>query len=172
MNMSLLIPEGDNLVTYYVLPLVGLNKNSFGKHFGGSYIAKDGLRVYVELSSNMTSPLYKSNPNYISEMVYKGKLILLFSIPSEFIADIRHFIFGRYSQMGEGTKKIIYATSTLPYNKTMGSFMQSHPILQALDKTKTLRTFLIDHLRVETIPDSAELITRPEESWFIEYHIT
>jgi len=41
------------LVTYYILPLVGVNKLTFGRSYKASYISKDGKNVYVELSKNM-----------------------------------------------------------------------------------------------------------------------
>ncbi|KKM20729.1 hypothetical protein LCGC14_1642560 [marine sediment metagenome] len=169
--MTLLIPEGDTLVTYYMLPFIGLNKNSFGGKFKTSYIDKQGLKVYVELHHNMVSPTYKTNPYYISEMVFKGALIILFTIPAERVVDAYRFVSGKYSEMSREAKKIIFKTSSLPYNQKMGSFTNSHPILQALDKTKTLRTYLIKELQVETLPESVELITVPEEHWFIENRI-
>ena len=169
--MSLLIPEGDSLVTYYVLPLVGLNKVSFGRSFHSSYIDKLGLKVYVELRKNMTVPSYQTNPNYITQMVFKGKLIIMFAIPSEFIESCKHFVEGSYSKMSKDAKRVIYATSSLPYNKTTGSFVLSHPILQALDSTVTLRSFLINHLHVKTLALSNELIDLPEDWWFIEHRI-
>lgn len=169
--MSLLIPEGDTLVTYYILPLIGLNKKSFGNCFKDSYIDKRGLKIYVELKKNMISPAYKQNPYYISEMVHKHSLLIIFTVPSIFLNDVACFVVGRYSEMSRDAKKLIYSTSTLPYNKTMGDFNNTHPVLQALDKTKTLRSFLINELHAVTIADSAELINPPYEHWFIENRI-
>jgi hypothetical protein len=164
------IPEGQNLVTYYMLPLVGVNKLSFGTHFKNSYIDKQGLKVYVELKSNMLSPLYKQNPNYITDLVLGNKRFIQFVLPSRFIADSYFFVRGSYSKMSKEAKKIIYLTSTLPYNATMGSFSVSHPVLQALDKTKTLRTFLNNTLGLELKLDE-ELMESPHNSWFIESKI-
>jgi hypothetical protein len=171
MDMSLLIPEGDSLVTYYVLPLIGLNKLSFGNCFHASYVDKEGLKVFVELKRNMTSPSYKKNPYYVSQMVFKGKMIIMFTIPSEFIKSCRHFVNGEYSKMSKDAKKLIYSTSSLPYNKNKGSFVMSHPVLQALDTTQTLRSFLINHLGVKTLASSNELINPPYDWWFIEHRI-
>jgi hypothetical protein len=171
MNMSLLIPEGDNLVTYYMLPLIGLNRKTFAGSFKTSYIDETGLKIYVELKRNMTSPTYKSSPQYITEMVIDRAMMILFTIPSQYIPDAYKFMLGKYSEMSKEAKKIIYETSTLAYNKKMGSFSNTHPILQALDRTKVLRAYLIDELGVETLPESAELITVPEKHWFIENRI-
>jgi len=169
--MSLLIPDGDTLVTYYVLPLVGLNRKSFGNCFKASYVNQEGLKIYVELKKNMVAPSYRTNPHYISEMVIDGTLFVIFTVPSVFIVDVELFIRGQYSEMRKQAKQVIYHTSTLPYNKTMGSFTMSHPVLQALDKTKTLRGFLINELGVTTLAESDELIDGPHESWFIENRI-
>jgi len=166
--MGLLIPEGDTLVTYYLLPLVGANKKTFGRHFKTSYIDRLGLKVYVELKSNMKVPSYKTNPNYISELVHQNVLFILFAIPTKYIDDAFLFLNGRYSEISKEAKNIIYNTSTLPFNKTMGSFTNSHPILQALDKTKTLRSFLVTELHINTLPETVELIDAPYNSWFIE----
>lgn len=169
--MSLLIPEGDSLVTYYLLPLVGVNKNTFGRSFKQSYVDKEGLKIFVELRSNMITPSYKSNPNYISEMILNRKMFVLFSLPARFIASGKNFVQGKYSGMSKDAKKLIYSSSGLPYNKTNGSFVMSHPILQALDTTKTLRSFLLNHLKVKKVADSNELIDLPESWWFIETRI-
>ena len=170
--MALLIPSNDTLVTYYMLPLIGLNKNSFWSSFKTSYIDKDGSRIYVELGTNMRVPSYKGSPQFITEIVDKGNLIVMFIIPAWAIPDGTFFVEGRYSEMSKQAKNIIYKTSTLPYNKTMGSFKNSDPILQALDKTKTLRTWLEAKLGITTLDDSAELITKPLNHWFIENRLT
>lgn len=169
--MALLIPEGDTLVTYYMLPLIGLNRNSFGSSFKTSYIDRDGLRIYVELGTNMRVPSYKGNTYFITEIVDKGNLIIMFSIPSVIIPDAYLFVQGRYSEMSKASKNVIYKTSTLAYNKTMGDFKNSSPILQALDRTKTLRTWLENKLGIATLEDSAELITKPLDHWFIEQRL-
>ena len=85
--------------------------------------------------------------------------------------DARMFIEGRYSEMSKEAKNIIYNTSTLPYNKNMGSFKNTDPILQALDKTRTLRVWLQSRLGLKELPESSELITKPLNDWFIEYRL-
>ena len=163
------IPDGENLVTYYILPLLGLNKATFGNHFKNAFIDELGLKVYVELKSNMNTVLYKQNPNYITEVLFKGDKFIQFVVPSKHLQDTAYFIKGQYSKMDKNSKKIIYKTSTLPYNATMGSFSVSHPILQALDKTKTLRTFLNNTCGITL--NEEELMSSPDESWFIEHRI-
>lgn len=170
MNNIFRIPDGDNLVTYYMLPLVGVNKKTFSKSFKNSYISQDGLRIFVELKSNMQSPNYRNSPCYVTEIVIRDTLFIQFVIPSGYIKDTACFITGKYSEMSRDAKKIIYRTSGLPYNSKMGDFSVSHPLLQALSKTKTLRTFLTNHLDIE-ISDDDELAEAPHESWFIEHRL-
>jgi len=172
MDVALLIPDGDTLVTYYLLPLLGLNKTSFGRSFKSSYLNKAGSKLFVELGVNMKVPIYKGNINYLTEVSVKNKLFVIFSIPEYMVGDTQLFIAGRYSEFSRDAKKVIFKTSSLPYNKTMGSFKMSNPILQALDRTKTLRLHLERTLGIEALKDSAELIDKPEESWFIENIIT
>tara|TARA_R110000772_G_scaffold182375_1_gene293625 strand:+ start:1020 stop:1544 length:525 start_codon:yes stop_codon:yes gene_type:complete len=164
------IPEGENLVTFYMLPLVNVNKSSFGLQFKNSYIDKFGHKVYVELKKNMYNPIYKISPCYSSEMIIGNIKFIQFVMPSGFLSDSEYFIKGRYSKMSKEAKKIIFNTSTLPYNATMGSFSVSHPVLQALDKTITLRTFLSSTIGFE-LDEHTELISSPEENWFIEHRI-
>lgn len=167
----MIIPKDDSLVTYYVLPLVGVNKLTFGRSFKASFLSKDGTKVYVELSKNMHTPNYKANYNYVAELMHGEVKFVIFTIPLDYAVDIQHFINGFYSKFQASTKKRIYQTSSLPYNATMGSFSVSSPILQALDKTKTLRSHLINSLgmREKDIPFSSELIDPPKDSWFIEH---
>jgi hypothetical protein len=164
------VPDGENLVTYYILPLVGVNKKTFSKHFKSSYIDKTGLKVYVELRSNMVAPIYKQTPCYNTEILINNIKYVQFDIPIGFLNDTAQFIGGTYSLMSKDAKKIIYKTCTLPYNATMGSFSVSHPVLQALDKTKTLRAFLLKEFEGH-LADNGELIDSPEDDWFIEHRI-
>ena len=168
MNMSLLIPKGDTLVTYYILPILGLNRKSFGRPFKTSLISRDGLKIYVHLRRRMLSPSYKSNPYFISEIYLGEELYVIFTIPSTAIEDAKKFVQGKYSHMSKQTKKLIYNGSTLPYKKNSGSHTVSSFILQALDRSKWLRKHLEDSLQIDPIPDSDELIDPPYDHWFIE----
>jgi hypothetical protein len=165
----MIIPKGESLVTYYILPLVGVNKLTFGRSFKASYISKDGNNVYVELSKNMHTPVYKANYNYVTELMHGTTKFIMFSIPIDYSMDIEHFMNGAYSKFQSSTKKKLYTTSSLPYNATMGSFSVSSPVLQALDKTKTLRSWIESSLGIKPIPETSELIDPPREDWFIEH---
>lgn len=169
--MTLLIPKGDNLVTYYMLPLVNVNKLTFGRSFSTSYINKKGTKIFIEMHYQMITPNYKLTSTFESDIIIDDLTFAIFRIPEEFKADANLFITGDYSKMSKEAKQLIYKTSTLPYNTTMDSFKVSHPVLQALGKTKRLRTYLLEYLRVDELADSDELIEAPIDSWFIEYRV-
>lgn len=169
--MTLLIPENDTLVTYYMLPLVDVNKRSFGRSFKTSYISKDAKHIFVELKKPMVSPSYAISKYYVIELEICGVLFVQFNISAWWRDDAQLFIKGEYSKMSKDAKHTIYKSSTLPFNKTVEDFKMSHPILQALGKTKTLRRHLTEMLNVETLADSDELIEVPDESWFIEHRV-
>ena len=166
--MPLISQEGENLVTYYLLPLVGLNKAVFGRSFKSSFIDKEGSKVYINLTKEMSSTGYKKVKCYIADVYSKDKLYAVYILPEELSKDVQLFLKGFYSQMSRTTKKLIYAGSGLPYNKSVGDFKMSSPILQALDKSKVLRVFMLRVLGVDTLPNSGELITKPRPFWFIE----
>lgn len=166
MYMSLLIPENDTLVAFYLLPLVGFNFESFGKKYIRTTLSRSGEFIYVELKSTLETPHYELSDNFECTANIDGKIYAAFRIPSEFKYDIDHFKQGLYSKMRESTKKIIYSKSGLLYNKRKGEHYVSHPILQALTKTKALKKYLMDTLKVKTLSDTDEFIDAPSEDWF------
>ena len=166
-----MIKEGDTLVTYYMLPLVGVNKRVFGRKFKSSFISKSGDTVYIQLTSEMTGDGYTKTDAYKTNVVLNKKLFAIYEIPEEYRKEGVLFTKGLYSQFSAKAKKVIYNGSTLPYNKVSGDFKVSSPILQALDKTKVLRGYLKTMLGITEIPESKELIDTPHKEWFIESHV-
>ena len=70
--------------------------------------------------------------------------------------------------MSKKAKNLIFRDSGLPYNKTIGKFVVSSPILLALDKSPTLRNYLLTELNVTALTENNELIDKPYSTWFIE----
>ena len=169
--MNLLIPEGHNLVVYYILPMSGVNLHNFGRKFINAYINDAGTQVFVELSAPMISKTYTGLNTYIATVNIGPSTIISFSIPREFHEDIQLFKKGLYSKINRATKRLIYQTSGLPYNETMDSFSTSHPVLHALSSSKRLKYFLIEHLKVYELATTGELIDPPDPSWYIENRI-
>jgi hypothetical protein len=169
--MPYVLNENENLVTYYLLPLVGVNKTVFGRKFVNSYLDPDLFRIYVHISSEMHSVGHSVRDSYVTEAVIQEKRFIIYQIDPKFHVDVRLFLLGRYSKFKATTKKLIYIGSSLSYNKSIGDFKMTSPILQALDNTKILRQHLLDTIGIETLPDTAELIDLPDKSWFISSQI-
>jgi hypothetical protein len=169
--MPYVLNENENLVTYYLLPLVGINKTIFGRKFINSYLDPNSFRIYVRISSEMESIGHSIRDSYVTEAVINKKRFVIYQIDAKYHLDVRLFLLGKYSKFKLSTKKVIYVGSSLSYNKSIGDFKMTSPILQALDNTKILRQHLLDSLGIETLPDTAELIDLPDKSWFIHNQI-
>jgi hypothetical protein len=169
--MPYVLTQNQNLVTYYLLPLVGVNKTVFGRKFVNSYLDPNSFRIYVHISSEMESIGHSAGSSYISEAIINKKRFVIYEIEKKYLADVELFLAGKYSKFKRSTKKIIYVGSSLPYNKSIGDFKMTSPIIQALDNTQILRDHLLSSIGIKTLPDSAELIDLPNESWFIHSQI-
>lgn len=165
--MGVILHREDNLVNYYVLPLVGVNYHLFGRKFKKAFINKELTKVFVKVSDFPMGKGYSSNSTHLSDAVLEGRKYVIYNIPSKFRKDLTLFKNGKYSKMSRETKKIIYNGSGLPYNKKVSDFRITSPILQSLDKTKVLRKYLNTYFGM-TIKSNAEYIDEPEPSWFIE----
>ena len=169
---KLLIPEGENLVTYFILPLVNVSIKTFGlRAYKTAYLDEKGLKVYVELRKKMISPIYTTTPYYISTAEIMDKIFVVFEIPPIHLDDVRIFMRGFYSKMSKEAKRKIYVGSGLPYNEKMEDFTVTHPILHCLASTDRMRSFLFLYLNVKELAESGELIDPPDESWFIEHRL-
>ena len=159
--MALFVPKRDTLVTYYILPLCGANKKTFGNAFRASYISKKGYNVYVKIGRRLVTPHYKQDPQYRAEVIIKGDIYLIYQIHLDHVQNLDLFREGRYSEFSKEAKKIILKTSTLPYNKSSDSHKLSHPSLQALSRNKALRNYLENFLQCKEIPGTNELRDKP-----------
>ena len=169
--MPYVLTQNQNLVTYYLLPLVGVNKTVFGRKFVNSYLDPNSFRIYVHISSEMESIGHSAGRSYISEAIINKKRFVIYEIEKKYREDVELFLAGKYSKFKKSTKKVIYVGSSLPYNKSIGDFKMTSPIIQALDNTKILRDHLLTSIGIKTLPDSAELIDLPNGSWFIHSQI-
>ena len=97
---KLLIPENDNLVTYFILPLVGASINTFGKTtYKTAYINKNGTQVYVELKKPMISRTYAASYHYKNSVVIFGVTFIVYDIPPQYNEDIELFKKAYYELM-------------------------------------------------------------------------
>lgn len=169
MELQALIDElsATNLCTFFVLPLIGTNKNGFGgdSNFLNSFLSRDGSLIYVEVY--MPEFVGMGLPEHRVCKDANGKDYLEFKIPSEYKEDVQLFMAGRYSEMSETVKRIIRENSTLKYKDLKNTVYKTDVRLLALEKSQVLRDYwnsqLWDWPAQSHIDDDLELLSKPDE---------
>jgi hypothetical protein len=158
-------------VTYYLLPLISLNKFSFGppENFINAYLSEDHSEIIVKVKdSDKVFPIVWSEAP-VNDFTATE---IFFEVPSQFAKDIKRFLRGEYSKFSSEAKAMIVKNSGLTYMKQRVTKEGTNVIdidarLRALDPTdSTLREFLEDQLGM-VIDPKLELISLPteEEIW-------
>lgn len=178
MELQKLIDElsTTNLCTYFVLPLVGVNKSGFGgeSNFLNSFLSKDGSLIYVEVyMPEFVSGILPTHRTCTDE---NGKDYLEFKIPEKFRRDVALFMEGRYSEMSETVKRIIRENSTLQYKSLKETTYRTDVRLLALEKSQVLRDYwnsqLWDWPAQSHIDDDLELLSKPDEFSYLTHDLT
>lgn len=160
--------RSDNLCNFYVLPLLGLNKTSFGggSNFINSYVSEDSKYVVVELKEPKGA--FESHYCYQFDFQTNQATMIVFSIPSDFLPTVQQFREGKYSQFSVEAKELIKKKSGLNYKLSIGGGkVRSARELLALDKDKDLKRLLEEELAVKLHTD-AELMDIPNEGNFYD----
>jgi len=169
--MSNLIQElrRDNLCTYFVLPLLKLNKSSFiSSNFINSYISYDCKHVVVKVyDTTLISRKVFVHPNYELTKVENGEYYFRFETPQKWLNDVRLYRQGLYSRMSEEAKEMIRQWSGLQYRVTEGRKRITDGRLLALVRHPQLKKALEEELSYKFGPDE-ELLFPPREGSFIE----
>ncbi|MBK9299080.1 MAG: hypothetical protein IPN14_00190 [Bacteroidetes bacterium] len=161
-----------SLCTYFVLPLVGVNKNGFGAevNFLNSFLSRDGSLIYVEVY--MREFLGMGLPEHRVCKDDNGKDYLEFKIPQKFKGDVALFMAGKYSEMSETVKRIIRENSTLQYKNLKDTTYRTDVRLLALEKSQVLRDYwnsqLWDLPSQSHIDEDMELLSKPNDSIFLD----
>lgn len=147
-----------NLVTYFILPMLQLNKSSFGAdNFINSYLDKEGyVIVNTEKSVLVTNTIYNS-PWYITDYERENKSIAyVFGIPEEYKPDINLFNEGKYSELSTKAKIEIARTHS-----------SDSIIVKMMNPQLTDRQKIADELGVN-VKDIKEIKSHPGESNYIK----
>lgn len=165
------IKAADHLCNYFVLPLIGYNKFSFGEgNFVNSYVTLEEEIVVIVKSPPQIA--FHLNPNYKADFEAEGKFVMVFTIPTEYISDLYLFLEGKYSKLSEKAKQVIKTTSGLRYNipdpHRPGNIICDDKLL-AMDNHPTYRKKLEESLNV-IIPQDVELLSKPSASEIIVKH--
>jgi len=170
MDQFLITLNEYNLCTWYVLPWLGMNFNSFGKeNFINSYLIRGAMKVVTKVLDKELCPAVAEHPNFRGSL-YRAEeqtTLLVFNIPEMWTEDYRKFLDGKYSQMSEEAKSRIRRISGLRYEeKNDKGELITHAALMALDRHPSLRKKWLEILGSDTqLPE--ELISVPGDQCFI-----
>ena len=115
MRTRFLLSPNDSILNYYALPLIGLQKASFGEEFVRTYINKSGRLLYVEVSNEDNLNYISTNPNFSGMLRKKSKVFCVFTIPGIYHPDIDLILDGKYTKLSEQVKNLIKHNSGLHY---------------------------------------------------------
>lgn len=171
MKEALEVVRKHNLCTYYLLPLIGINKLSFGVlvNFRNCYVNPQGTELYVKCYYLSTT--LKSNPHLIRTEGKPGSPLYVFSLPDKWQSDFQLYKRGKYSQFSQEAKDLIRHQSGLRYKAINDDGFPSTDIrLLAIEsdpaRRNILRMKLSGYLEVP-IDENAELLDAPSERSFI-----
>lgn len=98
-----------NLSTYFILPLLKLNKNSFGNNnFINSFVTQNG-EVVVHIKDSSKAGDYYNHSNLIADIEEDDYTMIIYDIPKEWKKDFNTFLDSKYSKMSKEAKKQIIA---------------------------------------------------------------
>lgn len=162
-----------NLCSIYVLPLLGLNRFSFGapERFINSYVSEDSLHVVVECT-HPCSLVISNHANFKFEFKREEKHLAVFEVPIYYKEDVIKFKEGKYSKLSDSAKTLIRKKSGLTYKVPIpGGGFKSALELLALDKDKELKLYWEKRIG-EKLPEEAELQSIPGEDNYYTLNIT
>lgn len=158
----------DNLCTYFVLPLLRLNKFSFmGSNFINAYLTKDSKYVAVQVYDTvLITQMVSTHPGYQKTELRDGFFYFIFLIAPKWRHDVDLFKEGKFSKMSKAAREIIYQWSGLDYKKQDGHKVHTDMRLLALVKHPSLRRMWEKEFDIDFGPDD-ELLERPPEKSYI-----
>jgi len=163
-----------NLATYYLLPLLKLNKLSFGapQNFVNCYVSSKGDCLLIKLRVMM--PFLYRNEDFIADYIDEDKLTcIVLRIPEKYTEDVAWFMTGKYSKFSVDARELIRSYSGLIYR-------QQHPEtgrsttdarLMAIEESEEQRSLLRNKLEDElgcSLPLDAELMSKPSDNNYIQ----
>lgn len=176
-NRFLPYPE-DNVFNYFILPLIGLNKESFGKSFNKCLLSKDGIYVWVKVNDANSALYARNNPFFSTAMNLGEDTYYIFVMAEKFKNDSLLIAQGKYSKISPEAKDLIKEHSGLlnGSKNIPGRGAIKAKALCALDKDPALIWYYMSVLGLTEeqvheliVQNQNELLDRPNEEDFIEY---
>ena len=152
-----------NLSTYYLLPLLGINYDDFGKAtFLNSYVSRNGKYLIVKVRE----PRIILNPKkiirrenyFVRAWEDSDGAYYLYNFPEQWKHEFFMFTQGSYTQFSDKAKEIICKTCGLDYK--VGSNSVTHVILLALEGAEQFKRFWCTELDLNH-DDFKELLSKP-----------
>lgn len=149
-----------NLCTFYLLPLTGLTRFSFGEGlFVNSYLDPKRLWIIVQIADLELIP-YKSKLRAHAVKTWQDDRggFLAYELLDMWKDDIHAYATGKYSRFSSDLKSISFERSGLPYKESQedGS-IHTDIRLMALDGKEVVREYIEDQLQVTLDPDQEVL---------------
>lgn len=165
----------ENLSTYFILPLLDLNKEKFGEsNFLNCYLSQDLNYCYVKVLEPLMS--YVDSVDIISR---RDCVYYKFAIDKEWEKDVFKYSQGKYSEFSFAAKQKICNHSGLVYKVLTGNDPNSVLTdirLLALKKDESVQTFWKEQIfgvdKDNVISDDLELLSKPGSKDFIESEIS
>lgn len=148
----------NNLTNFMVLPMLRLNKSSFGvENFINSFLDVEG---YIVVNTKIEPQVdFTEHECYATDFeAENGTLMIVFIVPEQFKADIKTFVDGKFSNLSDPLKDLITRYCGLKTTST---------IVRCLNPSKGDRQAKADELGVK-VDLILELRSAPNEGNFIK----
>jgi|ERR1044072_950813 hypothetical protein len=153
-----------NLCTWYLLPLTGLTKFSFGEGlFINSYLEPKKLWVIVQVPDLNLVPRRLIVQSIKSWNNDRGGFLAYELLSNMWKEDIYCYLAGAYSKFSDDLKQVIFERSGLPYRQPddKGGFFTDIRLM-AVEGREELKQYLREELNVTDLPDELLLPPSPE----------
>lgn len=163
----------DNLCTYFVLPLLRLNKFSFvSSNFINSFLTKDHKHIVVQVYDVvLIRQMIFLHPGYKGQQLIDGYFYLIFSIQKKRQEDVEQFVAGHFSKLSKSAKEMICQWSGLAYKQPDGPNRTVTDMrLLALSRHDSLKKMWEEECEIELNEDD-ELLDIPDQRSFIDIKV-
>jgi hypothetical protein len=153
-----------NLCTWYLLPIIGLNRFSFDGLFLNSYLERRRMWVIVHVPDiNLVPRQYVGHAIRTWSNIRGG--YLAYELADYWKDDVYAYMSGKYSRFSDELKALIIERSGLSYQEPTesGTFVTDFRLM-ALKGHQELRTYLCSELNVteDSLPEDLLSVPPPE----------
>lgn len=148
-----------NLCTFFIAPLC-FDSGAILTYIDNCYIKQDKNEIVVISDVELPNSDENLTVKYWNK---EGKLVSLYTIPSNFIQDLELFKEGKYSKMSKESKTLIRERGGLPFNVKVNGETFTHLLLSQLYLTPLAIKEFENRLGVNYV-EKSELISKIENT--------